>query len=300
MKAPSVGMEPVRPANIFYNFNYKYLHPFSQWLNTDKMRSADVYKGGFPWFSRVRHIPASRLAPVPLPIYNNVIRTPALPAEQESDMLVKICGLTRVEEAGYLNENGADLAGFVLFFPKSKRNITIQEALPIMEALDSSIRKVAVVVSPDAAQLSAIADAGFDFVQVHGQLPEELLAQVRLPVLKAFNVSDMDQYEYYRSRPEIAGYVFDAQEPGSGAVFDWKLVTSVPRDEKLLILAGGLHPGNVAEAVLTLHPDGVDVSSGVEYVDYSDDGVSGGIFRGKDPDRVAAFLKAARSAEEKE
>ncbi len=204
-------------------------------------------------------------------------------------MLVKICGLTRPEEAEYLNENGADLAGFVLFFPKSKRNITVDRAREIMARLDKGIKTVAVVVAPGATEIKVIAEAGFDYVQIHGDVSGELLqlaAERGLRVLKAFNVSDMDKYEYFHSRPEIAGYVFDAAVPGSGQTFDWSLVQDIPRDEKLLILAGGLHPGNVAEAVAALQPDGVDVSSGVEF--------DGDVFNGKDPDKISIFLKEAK------
>ena len=86
-------------------------------------------------------------------------------------------------------------------------------------------------------------------------------------MLKAFNIKDMAQYVTFQKYPQIVGYVFDAQEPGSGKTFDWKLVTDIPRDEKLFLLAGGLHPDNVAEAIAAIHPDGVDVSSGVEFTD---------------------------------
>lgn len=204
-------------------------------------------------------------------------------------MLVKICGLTRPEEAEYLNENGADLAGFVLFFPKSKRNITVDRAREIMARLDNGIKTVAVVVAPGATEIKVIAEAGFDYIQIHGDVSGELLqlaAERGLKVLKAFNVSDMDKYEYFHSRPEIAGYVFDAAAPGSGETFDWSLVKDIPRDEKLLILAGGLHPGNVAEAVAALQPDGVDVSSGVEF--------DGDVFKGKDPEKISMFLKEVK------
>ena len=204
-------------------------------------------------------------------------------------MMVKICGLTRPEEAAWLNEYGADMAGFVLFFPKSKRNTTIERAREIMARLDDGIKTVAVVVAPSAAEIEAIAEAGFDFMQVHGDISEELLelaAARGLRVLKAFNVSDMENYEYFHGRLEVAGYVFDAAAPGSGQTFDWSLVELLPRDEKLFILAGGLHPGNVAKAAAAVQPDGVDVSSGVEY--------DGDVFRGKDPEKVAAFIRNAK------
>ena len=94
----------------------------------------------------------------------------------------------------------------------------------------------------------------------------------------------MDLYERYQKSEKIVGYVFDAQEPGSGKVFDWSLVKTLPKDGKILILAGGLNPENVAKAIEYIHPDGVDVSSGVEYGDKN----------GKDPEKIKRFVENAR------
>lgn len=199
-------------------------------------------------------------------------------------MKIKICGLTRPEEAEYLNRSHVDFAGFVLFFPKSRRNNTIESAREIMKRLESSIKRVAVVVSPSLEEIAQIEEAGFDYIQIHGELSRELLEKISLPVLRAFNVKDMARYEEYHSCDKIAGYVFDAVEPGSGRTFDWSLVRELARDEKLLLLAGGLHPGNVAEAVAAVHPDGVDVSSGVEYEDRP----------GKDPEKINLFVQNAQ------
>lgn len=197
---------------------------------------------------------------------------------------VKICGLTSPAEARFLNENHVDFAGMVLFFPKSKRNISIEQAKEIMVALDASIKRVAVVVSPSIEQVRQIEAAGFDYIQIHGEIPGTEAA-IAIPILKAFNVSDMNSYEKYHNDSRIAGYVFDAIEPGSGKTFDWKLVDNIPRDEKLLLLAGGLNPDNVRMAIEAVHPDGVDVSSGVE----NDDGA------GKNPDKIRAFAAAVKS-----
>lgn len=197
---------------------------------------------------------------------------------------IKICGLTSPAEARYLNENHVDFAGMVLFFPKSKRNISIEQAREIMAALDTSIKRVAVVVSPSIEQVRQIEAAGFDYVQIHGEIPQTESA-IAIPILKAFNVSDMNSYEKYHNDSRIAGYVFDAIEPGSGKTFDWRLVDNIPRDEKLLLLAGGLNPDNVRMAIEAVHPDGVDVSSGVE----NDDGA------GKNPEKIRAFATAVKS-----
>lgn len=204
--------------------------------------------------------------------------------DTNSSTKVKICGLTSPAEARYLNENHVDFAGMVLFFPKSKRNISIEQAKEIMAALDTSIKRVAVVVSPSIEQIRQIEAAGFDYVQIHGEIPEAEAA-IAIPILKAFNVSDMGSYEKYHNDSRIAGYVFDAIEPGSGKTFDWRLVDNIPRDEKLLLLAGGLNPDNVRMAIEAVHPDGVDVSSGVE----NDDGA------GKNPEKIRAFATAVKS-----
>lgn len=202
-------------------------------------------------------------------------------------MKIKICGLTTLREADYLNQHKVDFAGFVLFFQKSKRNISIQKAEEIMNALNPDIKKVAVVVSPSLEQIKEIQNSNFDYIQIHGQLDSSVIRYISLPILKAFNVKDMEQYETYKTCEQIAGYVFDAQEPGSGKTFDWSLVSKIPKDDKLLLLAGGLQPENVAMAIQNIHPDGVDVSSGVEYTEQP----------GKDPEKIRAFVTAVRTGQ---
>lgn len=222
-----------------------------------------------------------------LNIYNSN-RDKDIHLDTNSNTKIKICGLTSPAEARYLNENHVDFAGMVLFFPKSKRNISIEQAMEIMAALDASIKRVAVVVSPSIEQVRQIEAAGFDYVQIHVEIPEtetEAEAAIAIPILKAFNVSDMDSYEKYHNDSRIAGYVFDAIEPGSGKTFDWKLVDNIPRDEKLLLLAGGLNPDNVRMAIEAVHPDGVDVSSGVENDDKA----------GKNPEKIHDFVAAVKS-----
>lgn len=199
-------------------------------------------------------------------------------------MKMKICGLTGPDEAEYLNRNHVDFAGMVLFFPESKRNIDLEQAKLIMEVLDYKIKTVAVVVSPTIEQVLQIQEAGFDYVQVHSDIPEGLFEQIEIPVLKAFNVNDLDKFEEYRKQDGIAGYVFDAAGYGSGKTFDWSLIKGLPRDEKIFMLAGGLNPENVAEAIKYVQPDGVDVSSGVE----KEHGI------GKDREKIDRFVKAVR------
>lgn len=199
--------------------------------------------------------------------------------------MIKVCGLTEVREAEYLNRLKIDFAGFVLFFPKSKRNISIEKAEEIMKHLDKNIKKTAVVVSPAKEQIIDICNSGFDYIQIHGKIEEEVLKMAQIPVLKAFNVDDMDEFKMYSSNEKIAGYVFDAAEPGSGRTFDWDILSQIERDGKLFILAGGLNPDNIRKAVAAVNPDMVDVSSGVE----NDDGF------GKDILKIEKFVKQIRN-----
>lgn len=203
-------------------------------------------------------------------------------------MKIKICGLTSPKETDYVNDIEADYIGMVLFFEKSKRNITISQAQEIMNALHPQIKKVAVVVSPALEQVKQIEAAGFDYIQIHGELKNEIINETSIPILRAYNGTSMDLSEYERMSgyERIAGYIFDAVIPGSGQTCDWNAISAIPRDEKLFFLAGGLHAGNVAEAIRHVHPDVVDVSSGVEY----------GKRPGKDPEKIKAFATAARNA----
>lgn len=181
-------------------------------------------------------------------------------------------------------EEKIEFAGMVLFFPKSRRNIEPEQAEKIMEALGENIKKVAVVVSPSVEQIQILEGLGFDLIQIHGTIFPEVLNALTIPFLRAFNVNNMQEYERYRDFEKCAGYVFDAQTPGSGMTFDWSLIPEIPKGEKLFLLAGGLSPANVEKAIEHIHPDGVDVSSGVE----RDSG------KGKDPDKIRAFVKAVR------
>lgn len=216
-------------------------------------------------------------------------------------MMIKICGLTDICEAAYLQKNKVNFAGMVLFFEKSKRNITVEKAKEIMPYLDG-IKKVAVTVSPTKEQINQIEEAGFDYLQIHGSIDDELIRNCSIPVLKAFNVNDMDKYDYYLSFPMIKGFLFDAGAPGSGSTFDWDMLRQLNfAPDRIHILAGGLNADNVREAVewcrskdtlssqgqTPFKIDGVDVSSGVEYDDR----------KGKDPKKIDAFVSMVRSVE---
>lgn len=190
-------------------------------------------------------------------------------------MKIKICGITSEKEADYLNDNKVDFAGFV-FYEKSKRNITIDKARLIMDGLNSSIKKVAVMVSPTLDEVLKKEKDGFDIIQIHGELKESILDEADKEVWCAINLSGEEYEEKIRwlnklkpnQYAKITGIVIDSKNFGSGESFDWqrnkdKLKEKVFKDKKF-ILAGGLNSDNVSEAISILHPDIVDVSSGVE------------------------------------
>lgn len=197
---------------------------------------------------------------------------------------VKICGITNEEEVTYINEAKPDYMGMILFFPKSKRNISIEKAGVLMAKLDKNITPVAVTVTPGKEEISAIENAGFGIIQIHGDIDDELLSGINLPVIKAFNVSDLSDFERYQKSDKVIGYIFDAQLPGSGKNFDWKVLDEIPRDKKMAILAGGLTPDNVAAALAATKLDGADTSSGVE----NENGI------GKSREKILEFVQKVR------
>lgn len=198
---------------------------------------------------------------------------------------IKICGLTKPSEAKYLNRNAVDYAGFVLFFPKSRRNISIECAKNIFKELNPDIKKVAVTVAPDLEQVREIEEAGFDYIQIHGDVPEGMFEKSRIPVIKAFNVKDIDKAEEYLGKDGVHAFVFDGAAPGSGKTFDWSILEKLEVDKPCLI-AGGIGPENAAESLAATKAAGVDASSSVEY--------EGG---GKDGEKIDAFVKAVRAYE---
>jgi phosphoribosylanthranilate isomerase len=199
-------------------------------------------------------------------------------------VLVKICGITSEADALLAVALGADAVGFV--FAPSHRQVSPQAVRRIIERLPPEILTVGVFRNEAPVRVVEITNSiGLRAAQLHGDETAKdtrwVAERVRL-VIKAFpaghrNVTRLDSYG--------AGLVLvDADSPGSGEVFDWRLAEGVV-DPARLIVSGGLHSGNVADAIEHLHPFGVDVSTGVEAMP----GV-------KDPRKVRAFVVAARRA----
>ncbi len=223
---------------------------------------------------------------------------------------VKICGLTRPEEVRWVVEERADYFGIVLFFTKSKRNNSIENARKLIKVCYEECAEkkradehftppviVAVTVSPTPEKIKEIENAGFDMVQIHGELSEETLDAVSIPVIRAFHAGDTETCKKYDNCPKIAAYLFDAQSPGSGRTFDWNALDDISEGEtlsdgKLIFLAGGLHDGNVREAIEHVHPDVVDVSSGVEKDSVAADGAVI-----KDKEKIKEFIRKVRTDE---
>ena len=208
---------------------------------------------------------------------------------------IKICGMTCEADIEAVNTYFPDYIGFVLFFPKSKRNISIEKAKYLLERVDKKIQTVAVVVSPTTKQIKQIEEAGFDYVQIHGTVDEKVYEQCQLPILRAFNVSDLDKIEQYETKDKIKGYVFDSKTPGSGKTFDWKLLDDIRQKQKvaasndvsqkkMIFLAGGIDETNVRRAISEVSPDVIDLSSAVEKTEQN------GIFRGKDPEKIRTII----------
>ncbi|SFR83925.1 phosphoribosylanthranilate isomerase [Anaeromicropila populeti] len=200
---------------------------------------------------------------------------------------IKICGLVNDEDARLLVKYKIQYAGFVLFYPKSKRCVSIDQAREIMKNLSPEIKTVAVTVSPAKSQIEEIERAGFDLIQIHGTMDMEGLEHSSIPILRAVNVDTQIQMEKFTKHIEdkISGYVFDGKNPGNGEKFDWALLDTIVKHNKKIMLAGGLNADNVRRAIETASPDIVDVSSGVE----KDCGI------GKEESKIKAFVKAVRN-----
>lgn len=195
---------------------------------------------------------------------------------------IKICGVRTREEALAAEAAGADAIGFV--FASSPRRISPEAANKISRVLSPFISRVGVFVNEKKETVQAIANkCGLTALQFHGNEDADYCTHFSLPVIKAVRVSSRKDLEVMQTFPANA-FVLDAYHPllagGTGLTFDWDLLRDMPPAR--VILAGGLNPENVGEAVLRFSPYGVDVSSGVENKS------------GKDVDLMNKFVEAIR------
>ncbi|HEU4506056.1 MAG TPA: phosphoribosylanthranilate isomerase [Nitrospira sp.] len=202
---------------------------------------------------------------------------------------VKVCGITNAEDAWTAVEAGADALGFI-FYKQSPRYVVPAVASRIIAELPPLIVTVGVFVNEGMATVRSIMDTcGLAMAQLHGDENASYCHELSRPSMKALRLKDRGSLlalAEYQGRGGVRGFVLDTFSElaygGTGQVTDWALAADVAKSARVL-LAGGLTPDNVTEAIRTVHPYGVDVNSGVESAPGK-----------KDPAKVRAFLEAVR------
>jgi phosphoribosylanthranilate isomerase len=194
---------------------------------------------------------------------------------------IKLCGLSRPCDIVAANESKSEYIGFI-FAPKSKRTVSPEKAKELKQMLASEIQAVGVFVDEAPEKIAHLLNTGvIDLVQLHGSEGEAYITELRKlcdkPIIKAFRIETAS--DIANAEQSSADYILLDSGAGTGNIFDWKLIQNMKRP---FFLAGGLSPHNVADAVKTLHPFAVDVSSGIE--------TNGE----KDKTKMAAFTAAVR------
>jgi len=200
---------------------------------------------------------------------------------------VKICGVTSAADARDAAALGADMIGFN-FWPGSKRVVGVAEARAAAVSLPAEVWRVGVFVNAPRAEIErTVESVGLDTIQLHGDEPDDLLRGWPCRVIRVVRLSSADDAAARRAG-ELADFVLcegraSSGYGGTGETFPWEWASELPRDQ--LIVAGGLHPGNVGDAVRRLRPFAVDVASGVER--------AAGV---KDAKRMAELIQNAKAA----
>jgi len=208
---------------------------------------------------------------------------------------IKICGLKSDEAVAAALESGASHIGFI-FFEKSPRHISIEEAARLREPARGKALAVAVTVDADDATLDAIVSGMKpDILQLHGHETADRIRELKsrhgLPVIKALSIREASDLDLIKTYLGVADrFLLDAKPPagadlpgGNGVAFDWTILTSLDANVDYM-LSGGVNAGNIASALRLARPSGVDVSSGVENAPGE-----------KDPEKIRAFFRAVRA-----
>jgi phosphoribosylanthranilate isomerase len=200
---------------------------------------------------------------------------------------IKICGITNESDALHAVACGADALGFV-FFAGSPRCVEPDLVRAIVDKLPEEVTTVGLFVNETPGVVNTVAtQSGISLVQLHGDETPDICRQIDLPVMKAIRVRDAASLAGWREYP-VEAFLLDAWHPekfgGTGEACDWELAADLAQKTKI-ILAGGLKPDNVAEAVRIVGPHGVDISSGVERSPGQ-----------KDQAKVSAFIRNARES----
>ena len=225
----------------------------------------------FPQFHRSGNLPCSMNT-------NSPIRT-----------RTKICGITRPRDAVIVAANGADAIGLV-FYDKSPRSVDIGQAREVIRALPPFVTSVGLFVNAEVAEVERVlSEVPLDLLQFHGDETPEYCRQFKRPYIKAVRMAEgVDLAALAEQYAEARGLLVDSYQKGvpggTGHTFDWARIP--PGLDKPIILAGGLGPENIEQAVRQVRPYAVDVSSGVE--------ATRGI---KDADKIAAFLLGVNKAD---
>jgi phosphoribosylanthranilate isomerase len=212
------------------------------------------------------------------------------------DNLVKICGLSTPETLDAALSAGADMVGFVRF-PKSPRHVSLNLGHRLSLQAKGRAQRVVLLVNPGDEDLAQAVEAiNPDLIQLHGSESPARVAEIRSmvkrPVMKALGVAESSDLQALTPYSDADHILLDAKPPrttealpgGNGVSFDWGLLNGLDRKVSFM-LSGGLNPDNVAEAIRLTKTQAVDVSSGVE--------IGPGL---KDPARIEAFIRAARTA----
>jgi phosphoribosylanthranilate isomerase len=209
---------------------------------------------------------------------------------------VKICGITRKEDLDAAAAAGADAVGFIVGIPASPRNLTLEDVEKLVRHVPTFVNSVLVTVATDFHQLMACERLNPDAIQIHGEYMSDASIRQKLPrthLIRAVKADPANAGEAAIEASETFDAVLldssaNAKLGGTGIVHDWNLSRQVRQaiHPKPLILAGGLNPENVAEAVRLVQPYAVDVSSGVE--------IKPGI---KSHERIVEFVKNAKDVE---
>lgn len=199
---------------------------------------------------------------------------------------VKVCGITRVEDAQAAARAGASAIGMV-FWPSSPRAVSIDAARAIVAALPAGVPAIGVFVNQPVEEINGVVDAaGLFGVQLHGDEPAAMIPRIKRPVIRAAKAEAASAID---ELPAHVTVLLDAVDPerrgGTGRTVDWEAAARIAR-RRPIVLAGGLTAANVEEAIGIVRPYAVDVSSGVE--------ISPGI---KDHDRIRAFIAAVHRAD---
>lgn len=220
---------------------------------------------------------------------------------------IKICGLSRKEDISYVNEANPDYCGFIINFPKSRRNVTPEQVRELVRGLKEGICPVGVFVNePMETILSLTADGTLGAVQLHGSETQEYVRELKqrlsesragqsdgltdqrdfasgersIPVIQAFQIAKAEDVK--QAAASEADFILLDKGTGSGQTFDWNLIQKI---ERPYFLAGGLGPENLEEAIRRLNPYTVDMSSKVE---------TGGI---KDREKIAEAVEIVRAVQ---